>query len=285
MRSGTTLVFASLTLLFVVCCERPLAAELKNGFTQSTGAEVTVAELVAHPELWLMDVQFKPLRMIRTRNGLVWYSVFRVVNRDLQRQPDTSNTVPRNVTDKAPKHLFSPRFTLVTADGDQPKTYIDVIAPDIQKQIAKRERLKLSNPIELAGELPPLTMADADNEEENARYGVVLWRDIDPQTDRFSLFMTGFSNGYRLVKGPDGETLVERKTVLQKFWRPGDEFDQDEREIKFDGDPQWIYRVEEKKLDFKVDIPVGTPPHTIGVKAGDAPAADDPPAADADAAG
>ena len=280
MRSGY-LIFAGLALLLAVCCDQPLAADFKNGFTQSTGAEVTVAELIAHPELWVMDVQFKPLRMLRTRNGLIWYSVFRVVNRDLLRKPDNSNTVPQNATDSAPKQLFFPRFTLVTNDGDQPRTYVDVIAPEIQKEIARRERLQLSNPIELAGELPPLTMIDADNEEENARYGVVLWRDIDPETDRFSLFMTGFSNGYRLVKGPDGETLVERKTVVQKFWRPGDEFDQNEREIRFDGDPQWIYRVEEQKLDFKVDIPVGTPPHTVGVEEDDAPAADPAP----DAAG
>jgi hypothetical protein len=274
MRSGF-LIFAGLT--FLVCCDRPLAAELKNGFTQSNGAEVTVAELIAHPELWIMEVQNKPLRMLRTRDGIVWYSIFRVVNRDLQRKPDDSNTVPQNETDTAPKHLFSPRFTLVTNDGDQPKTYVDIIAPEIQKEIARREGLKLLNPIELAGDLPPLTMIGADNEEENARYGVVLWRDIDPETDRFTLFMTGLSNGYRLVKGPDGEILVERKTVVQKFWRPGDEFDQDEREIRFDGDPQWIYRVEDKKLDFKVDIPVGTPPHTVGVEDGAAPAADAAP--------
>lgn len=239
----------------------------KRGFAKSTGAEVTVSELIAHPELWVMDVEFKPLRMLRSRtNGLVWYSVFRVVNRDLNRKVDTSNTVPQNASDSVPRQLFSPRFSLVTADGDEPKTYADIIDPAIQAEIAKREGLKLLNPIQLAGELPPVTKTGADNEEENARYGVVLWKNIDPKTDRFTLFMTGFSNGYRLVKGPDMETLVERKTIVQKYWRPGDEFNQDEREVRFDADPKWIYRVEEQKLDFEVDVPVGTPPHTVGVE-------------------
>ena len=54
--------------------------------------------------------------------------------------------------------------------------------------------------------------------------------------------MTGFSNGYEVTKGPNGDEIVLRKTLVQEYWRPGDELLQDEREIRSVGEPQWIYR-------------------------------------------
>jgi hypothetical protein len=53
--------------------------------------------------------------------------------------------------------------------------------------------------------------------------------------------MGGFSNGYQLID-VDGKKEVVRKTLMQKYWRPGDRFDEREKEIRQDGDPQWIYR-------------------------------------------
>ena len=94
----------------------------------------------------------------------------------------------------------------------------------------------------------------------NARYGVAVWRNVDPQTDRVVVYITGMSNAYRLVKGPANELMVERKTVVQEFWRPGDEFEQDEEEFRIQGDPKWIYRIQSKPLGLKTKVPVGTPP-------------------------
>ena len=54
--------------------------------------------------------------------------------------------------------------------------------------------------------------------------------------------MSGFSNGYKVSAGPNGEEVVTRRTLMQKFWRPGDRFDQNEEEIRLKGEPQWIYR-------------------------------------------
>ena len=41
------------------------------------------------------------------------------------------------------------------------------------------------------------------------------------------------------VEGPDGKELIQRKTLVQEFWRPGDEFDQNEQEIRVVETPKW----------------------------------------------
>ncbi len=40
----------------------------------------------------------------------------------------------------------------------------------------------------------------------------------------------------------DDTTTIWRKTLVQKYWRPGDELEQNEREIRTQGEPRWIYR-------------------------------------------
>ena len=69
-----------------------------------------------------------------------------------------------------------------------------------------------------------------------------MWRGIDPEADRYTVFMTGFSNSIRKVDGPDGKPIIMTKTIKQKYWRRGDRFDQREPEISLEGDTQWIYR-------------------------------------------
>ena len=247
-----------------------VAQELSGGFKKSSGADATVAELIANPDLFVMDVQFKPIRLIRmdvtdpksgrTSRELVWYMVYRVINRDLNREQDQTDSVPINSEDKKPKTIFSPRFTIVTADAGEPKIYKDVVHPQIQKQIERREGIQLKNSIQLNGPPPPITAVGSPDEVRNARYGVAVWRNVDPTTDRVVVYITGMSNAYRLVKGPANELMVERKTVVQEFWRPGDEFEQDEEEFRIQGDPKWIYRLQSQPLGLKPKVPVGTPP-------------------------
>lgn len=69
-----------------------------------------------------------------------------------------------------------------------------------------------------------------------------MWRGIDPEADRYAVYLTGFSNGIRVVDGPDGQPVIQTKTIMQKYWRPGDPFDRAEPEIRLDGPAQWIYR-------------------------------------------
>ena len=42
-------------------------------------------------------------------------------------------------------------------------------------------------------------------------YGVAMWRGVDPTADRFTIMLSGFSNGYKLVRGPvTYQTLADR---------------------------------------------------------------------------
>ena len=72
-------------------------------------------------------------------------------------------------------------------------------------------------------------------------YGVAIWRNIDPRVARFRVFLSGFSNGFRKVQGPDGLEVVLRRTLVIDFWRPGDEFNVREPQFQIQGDPTWLY--------------------------------------------
>jgi hypothetical protein len=92
-----------------------------------------------------------------------------------------------------------------------------------------------------------------------------MWRNVDPDADFFSVFMQGFSSGYRQTTGPDGKPLIWRKTIMHEYWRPGDEAEQREREIRrLDEpkpsdqprhDPRWVYRADGDTSAHPQDIP------------------------------
>ena len=226
--------------------------ELTRGFERVAPAIAGGEELLLQPQLWIYETQLKKMRMIRVdvkdpKTGKVsrewiWYLVYRVINRDLNRPADSSDTTPVNDNDPQPEEIFMPEFLLATTDGDGPKFYSDTVLPDVQAEVMRRERISsLKNPIEIIG---PVAASSPDGEDDNAIYGVAIWRGVDPKTDNFTLYLSGFSNGYRIGKGPDGEPVRLRKTITQDFWRPGDEFEQDEVEIRFKGDISWLYRVD-----------------------------------------
>jgi len=225
----------------------------KDGFARVLEVSVGGTELISQPRMWVYETHFKKIRMLRTmvtdpktgkrRLEFIWYLVFKVVNRDLNRFVDTTDTLPQNVEDAQPQELFLPELTLVTDDNNKLVIYDDVVLPEVQAEIAKRERLDqpLLNTVQLVGSILPIA---AEGEPEKVLYGVAIWRGVDPKTDFFRVFLTGFSNGYQLAKGPDGKPLLLRKTIVQEFWRPGDEFEQEEVEIRFKGDARWIYRAD-----------------------------------------
>ena len=118
--------------------------------------------------------------------------------------------------------------------------YADSIIPQAQAAIIRRERQQLKNSVEVVAPIPPATAKD--EAEQPWIYGVAMWRGVDPQTDNFTVFLTGFSSAYRKVTGPDGVDRIERKTIVQEYQRPGDQFDEKEVEFRPVDRPQWIYR-------------------------------------------
>ncbi len=294
----------------------------KFGFNQIATVQTTGDERASQSNLWVLEVQFKTLRQVRLllpdpktgeeRDEIVLYLVYKIVNRGLGESKEESDTKPTNSFDaEVTPTQFVPELTLITQDGPN-KIYADSLIPAAEKIIRQREQkllpagAVLKNSVKIEGAIPEESLPGAEKEEK-ALYGVAMWRGVDPEADRFSIMLAGFSNGYKLVRGPvPYQTLLDRakegkltfsdqiwngksewkaasetynlfdekkpgppdpdasiwfysttydrviaaeekptiwrKTLLQRFWRPGDQFNRQEKEYRFVGDPEWIYQ-------------------------------------------
>jgi hypothetical protein len=258
----------------------PAEAQSNRGFDLTLAPDATGEELTSQSDFWALEVTFKPMRMIwvdvtdpktgRRKRELFWYLCYKAVNRPQTQQRDESDTTPLNDEDPPPSPpLFVPEFILMTEEKTGNKIYRDVVVPEAHAAILKREKRtardpRFKNSVEVVGPIP--APASPGSEEEEAIFGVAMWRGIDLRTDNFTVFMNGFSNGYKVANGPNGEQLVLRRTIVQDFWRPGDEPKPDEREIRREGDPRWVYRPDDPKS------PVGEAVSPVG----DDEAADEP---------
>ncbi len=239
-----TLVASSALLLPSVSFGAPAP-----GVERRAAALATAEERLRQPDIWVMDVVLRPVRQIKinlpnpktgvTSERFVWYLCYRAVNRYIAVKSSPNELPPSDKELAARTQIFIPEFLLLTDDNGKQKPYIDTVIPAAQPTINKRERGEYKNSVEIVGPLPP---AAPEGDKGTEILGVAMWLGVDPEADRFRIFMTGFSNGYEVKKGPNGEEIVLRKTLVQEYWRPGDELQQDEREIRPQGEPQWIYR-------------------------------------------
>jgi hypothetical protein len=174
--------------------------------------------------IWVLKFAFRPVRIIQIeRDGkrrYIHYMFYQVVNRTGK---------PR---------MFVPQFTLVTDTG---KRYQDTINPIALKVINSREdpTHTVLGPPDIQGMLPVSKKEGIDD----AIYGVAIWENVDPKADRFTVYVRGLSDGYKLVAPPQGGQPVTRYKTLQiGFIRRGDEHDLTEREIELLDPPfEWIY--------------------------------------------
>lgn len=234
---------------------------LTRGFTIKADITATGEERAAQKSLWVLDAVFKPMRMMRMdltnpktgkkEKTLVWYIVYKCVLRPIERPEDNNEFTPENATvPPLGPSLFVPEVTLITNDNGQQKIYPNQILPEAEAIINKRERGQFKNAVEIIGELPAET--PTDSKKENAIYGVSLWTGIDPNTDYFTLLFSGLSNGYRNVKGADDKPITLRKVLVQQYWRPGDEFGQQEQEFRPKGTPYWVYLPDDPQMAVKM---------------------------------
>lgn len=183
-------------------------------------------------DIWNLEFTFKPVRFITVelpdgegnlQPRLVWYMVYRV----------------RNVSDQPVN--FVPYFVLESREAEAfyPDRLIPLAVPAIQQR--EDARRTLADSVAISGPIPP---AGADTEA--SVWGVVTWTDVDPRTDHFSIYVSGLTNAYRWQDTPEGTREFTRKTLKLNFWRPGDEFDEHETEIRMGGpdevDYRWVYR-------------------------------------------
>ena len=193
------------------------------------------------PDVWTLHFRYKPPRII-TLDGLdstgkpvkkvVWYMWYQVYN--LSGEPQT----------------FLPEFELVTKDLNT--VHLDEPQPYMVEQLNKIENptnfpsLKLHTTIGISKRPIPPTLPDAI---PRLVTGAAIWTDMAqraPKTNKFSIYITGLSNGLAVEETPTGERLIKRKTLQINFLRPTDDNKPQITDIVPDDQngpaERWIYR-------------------------------------------
>jgi len=185
-------------------------------------------------DVWTMNFRFKDPRIISVNipgrgRKIVWYMWYQVINRTGE------------------PHYFIPDFELYTLDRNT--RHSDEVLPSVEEAIRKIEdptgRLNILNSVTISKEPIPPTKPDAT---PRAVTGVAIWSDVydrAPDTNRFSIFATGLSNGWT----EDDNKVIRRKTLQLNFKRLGDGKNVDSDAIQWiddpsrtDENPRWIYR-------------------------------------------
>lgn len=208
-------------------------------------------------DTWTLYFRFKDPRIVTVDvpgrgKKIVWYMWYQVYN--LTKEP----------------RYFLPDFELKTHDYETVHT--DEIMPTVQIAVAKienpngfriveeiteklkntkldatekqklqqmRDRLEIKNSVEINKEPIPVT---PENSFPRLVTGIAIWTDVydrAPKTNRFSIFVSGLSDGWR--KDPK-DNIIRRKTLQLNFQRLGDEIQNDPNSIRWVDNPIWIYR-------------------------------------------
>ncbi len=242
------------------------AAQANRGFVRTAPAYASGEERNRQTSLRVMEVQFKPMRMIwvdvtnpktgeRERKE-VWYLVYRAIARPAEGREDATDSTPVNLTDPVPApQQFVPELVITTYDDPEDRVPLQIVQDQYlpeavrairmieQRPASQFARRKIEDALSIIRPWPDPVPADAPPEEQDWIYGVATWTGIDPATDFFTVTMRGFSNAYDSSKtGPDGNPQPWRKVIVQDFIRRGDEFDPTQREFEFGEGPDWTYQ-------------------------------------------
>lgn len=227
-------------------------AQVTRGFDKTAVASVQTVELTHQPDIWMMEVQLKPMRMVfvelpdpktgEMKQEQIWYLAWRSIVRNVEIR-ELDDTLPVNALDTLPgPRQFIPELTLITYDD--PKSEVpaqiihDEILPAAMTQLRRVERAPHLNSVQVIQDVPEAV--SADDPEQAWIYGAATWRGVDPDTDFFKVILGGFTNAYEVRKADDDSQQIWRKVIVQKYARPGDRYDPSQREFQFVGDPTWI---------------------------------------------
>lgn len=210
-------------------------------------------------DIWHLDFKFKPVRFIwidvpqssgRMQRKLIWYMVYSATNNGGALHPvrDANGTYTTETIDKPIR--FIPAFLLESPEFN--KAYPDRVIPLALPAIGRREDAARESRGEF---LNSVTMAKDEIQVGQTVWGIATWESIDARIDRFAIYVTGLTNAYRWSDEPGAYTpgagigtgrRLSREILKLNFWRPGDEFDQNEKEIRYgtpkEVDYEWLYR-------------------------------------------
>jgi len=186
--------------------------------------------------IWTLHFRYKSPRIVTVDvpgqgKKVVWYMPFQIYNR-------TENP-----------QLVAPLFELVTKDLNT--NHKDEPQPAVFKAVELLEDptsvLNLKSTIGLSKEKIPMTKPDSF-----PRYvsGLAIWTDVPERaakTNRFSVYVSGLSDGLVVEPTGDGGQRVKTKTLQLDFFKPTDELNSKAGDIKPEdngglGGERWIYR-------------------------------------------
>ena len=331
---GCVCLLAAIWTGLAVSSSHAQEKEKDYGFKYLASGQTTGDERATQSNLWVLEVQYKSLRQIevelpdpktgKNRKEAVLYLLYRVVNRGIGEAKEEGELPSTNTFDaERTPPLFIPEMSLITHDNGPQNIYDDRLIPAAEAAIRKREQshlppgVVLKNSVKISGAIPKEATADKPPE---MHYGVAMWRGVDPAADRFTIMLAGFSNGYKLVRGPttyqaleervkagkltysdqiwdskspwkaasetfnlfdakksapadpeaniwfftttydrvtddEEKPIIWRKTLIQRFWRPGDERNTQEKEYRVDGEPEWIYQPDDNRVPVVKLVP------------------------------
>lgn len=193
------------------------------------------------PGIWTLNFRYKEPRIITVtapdgKPQEVWYMWFQVYNKT--GEPQT----------------FLPEFELVARNPDvnlldEPRPYaVDAVRriENPRGEAATPEPLRVHTTISIAKRPIPPTKPDA---VPRTVTGAAIWADMAknaPKANKFSIYISGLSDGLATGTLPNGETLIKRKTLQLDFLRPTDESRASITDIRLDPGvvtpEKWIYR-------------------------------------------
>ncbi len=201
-------------------------------FGEREGVSRNLAKDVRYEhKVWGLEFTFKPVRMIevniptpdgRLERKLIWYLLYNV-----------RNPGPEPVT-------FVPRMFLRSHDSKTREWVPDMVIPVVVKAINEKEdpARKIHDSVTISAKpIPP-----AEQGVDRSVWGVATFamvnpktgqfESVDSETDEFSIYIQGLTNAYKM-ENKDGKRKYLRKTLQINFWRPGDEFFEDDSEIRY----------------------------------------------------
>ena len=213
-----------------------------------------------HHNIWYLEFTFKPVRMMyvdvpqpsgKMQRKLIWYMIYHVKNTGGHLkptvQPDGTYVVSRV------NHPVRCMPLFVLESQEYKKAYPDRIIPAAVLAIQRKEdpNRRLLNSAEISSRPIGVSTSKVDQ----SVWGVATWEGIDPRVDFFSVCIEGLTNAYKWADKPDafkpgdlpgtGRVLMQ-KMLLLNFWRPGEEYLESERIIRYGipgkVDYSWIYR-------------------------------------------